>query len=34
VVLIKGKAPEEEEASIAETGNPPYPFVRTPFSLP
>jgi ribonuclease HI len=33
VVLRKGKAPEEE-ASTAETGNPPFPSVRTPFSPP
>jgi hypothetical protein len=33
VVLRKGKAPEEE-ASTAETGNPPSPFVRTLFSPP
>jgi hypothetical protein len=33
VVLRKGKAPEEE-ASTAETGNPPSPSVRTPFSPP
>ena len=33
VVLRKGKAPEEE-ASIAEEGNPPFPSVRTPFSPP
>jgi ribonuclease HI len=33
VVLRKGKAPEAE-ASTAETGNPPSPFVRTPFSPP
>jgi hypothetical protein len=33
VVLRKGKAPEEE-ASTAETGNPPSPSVRTLFSSP
>jgi hypothetical protein len=33
VVLEKERAPEEE-ASIAETGNPPSPSVRTPFSPP
>jgi ribonuclease HI len=33
VVLRKGKAPEAE-ASTVETGNPPSPFVRTPFSPP
>jgi hypothetical protein len=33
VVLRKGKAPEEE-SSIAEPGNSPSPFVRTPFSPP
>jgi hypothetical protein len=33
VVLRKGKAPEEE-ASTAETGNPPSPSVRTLFSPP
>jgi ribonuclease HI len=33
VVLRKGKAPEEE-AFTAETGNPPSPSVRTPFSPP
>jgi len=33
VVLIKVKAPEAE-ASNAETGNPPSPFVKTPFSPP
>jgi hypothetical protein len=33
VVLRKGKA-LEEEASTAETGNPPFPSVRTPFSPP
>jgi ribonuclease HI len=33
VVLRKGKAPEAE-ASTAETGNPPSPFVRTLFSPP
>ena len=33
VVLRKGKN-SEEEASTAETGNPPSPSVRTPFSPP
>jgi hypothetical protein len=33
VVLRKGKN-YEEEASIAEPGNPPYPSVGTPFSPP
>jgi hypothetical protein len=33
VVLRKGKAPEEEN-STAEPGNPPSPFVGTPFSPP
>jgi hypothetical protein len=33
VVLRKGKAPEEEAPAV-ETGNPPSPSVRTPFSPP
>ena len=33
MVLRKGKAPEEE-AFTDETGNPPFPSVRTPFSPP
>jgi len=32
-VLRKGKA-SEEEVSITEPGNPPYPFVGAPFSPP